>query len=243
MLDIIGSIVLTAYCAIAVGLVVGFAQVASDLKFKLLMGVAAWIGLVVAVYASGGLPPGFLGPIPANLLPFGIVLAALFGTWLLSPAARRALESVPLAALVATHAGRLAGVFFLLLYLVGRLSAPFGPVAAFGDMATGALAVLLAGIMVSGTRVRNWWVTSWNAFGALDLLVAVALAVLSAPGTPFRLFHDPAGTKVLATLPWIFAPAILVPMDLFLHFLIARRLRSSGASVGLVRAQPSFSRV
>jgi hypothetical protein len=31
------------------------------------------------------------------------------------------------------------------------------------------------------------WIRIWNALGALDLIVAVSLGLLSAPGTPFRL--------------------------------------------------------
>jgi hypothetical protein len=48
----------------------------------------------------------------------------------------------------------------------------------------------------------------------------------SAPGTPFRVFTEGPGTQVLATLPWIFVPAVLVPIDLLVHFAIAAKLKS-----------------
>jgi uncharacterized membrane protein len=66
----------------------------------------------------------------------------------------------------------------------------------------------------------------WNAFGALDLVVAVSLGVLSAPGTPFRVFTDEPGTTAMARLPWVMIPALLVPIFLLVHLTIATKLRS-----------------
>ena len=56
--------------------------------------------------------------------------------------------------------------------------------------------------------------------------MAVTLAALSAPGTPFRVFTEGPGTQVMATLPWAFVPAMLVPIDFLVHFAIAAKLRS-----------------
>lgn len=241
MLDIVGFIVLTVYYTVAVGLVVALANVAPGYKLKIILAASAWLFLVAAVYASGGLKAGLLGPIPVNFVPFTILLGGLFGTWLVLPEIRRAMDSVPLQALIAVHSGRLAGIFFLLLYADSRLSAPFGPVAGVGDMVTGAIALLLSSMIMVGMPVRRWWIATWNAFGAFDLLAAIAIAALSAPGTPFRFFYDGSGTRVLATLPWIFAPALLVPLDLFFHFLIAKRLRSVSGEVRSAHPQRSFS--
>jgi ubiquinone/menaquinone biosynthesis C-methylase UbiE len=41
--------------------------------------------------------------------------------------------------------------------------------------------------------VHRTWLGLWNAFGALDLMLAVLLGVLSAPGAPFRVFIEGAG--------------------------------------------------
>jgi hypothetical protein len=76
------------------------------------------------------------------------------------------------------HAGRLGGVFFLLLYADGRLSAPFAPAAGSGDIIVGALALFLAVLLALRFDVHRSWLSLWNAFGLLDLVVAVSLGLL-----------------------------------------------------------------
>jgi hypothetical protein len=227
MLDIMGAIFATALYATVVGVLIGLSPVRAVTRLAAFAAAAAWLGIVVAVAALGGLAPGVLGPIPANLLPFALLLAHLFGGWFLVPQFRSALLSVPLPALVAVHAGRLGGLFFLLLYADGRLSAPFAPAAGVGDMVTGALAIPLAAMLMLGFEMRRTWLGIWNAFGALDLVVAVSLGLLSAPGTPFRVFTEGPGTQAMTTVPWVFVPAMLVPIFFLVHFAIATRLRTA----------------
>jgi hypothetical protein len=227
MLDIIAAIFATAYCAAQTGLLIGSAPLRGATKIGAFAAAAAWLAAVVAVYGLRVLSPGALGPVPVNLVPFTLLLAILFGAWVLIPKARSALLSVPLPALVAVHAGRIAGVFFLLLYFDGRLSAPFAPVAAIGDMITGAIALLLVPLLALGIKIPRLWLGAWNTFGMLDLLTAVSLAALSVPGTSFRVFSEGPGTLVMGTLPWIFVPAMLVPVDLLVHVVIMAKLRSA----------------
>jgi hypothetical protein len=98
-------------------------------------------------------------------------------------------------------------------------------------MITGALAIPFAARLARGIAVRQAWLGLWNMFGAMDLVMAVALGVLSAPGTPFRVFTAGPGTLAMTTLPWVFVPAMLVPIFLLVHFAIASRLRTA-AQVG-----------
>ncbi|MGE0853179.1 MAG: hypothetical protein AB7O44_26825 [Hyphomicrobiaceae bacterium] len=42
--------------------------------------------------------------------------------------------------------------------------------------------------------------------------MAVSLGLLSAPGTPFRVFTDEPGMQAMTMLPWIFVPLLLVPI-------------------------------
>ncbi len=226
MLDIVAAIYATAYFAVQIGLLIGLSPVQGVTKLGAFAAAAAWLAIIVTVYALGGLRPGILGPVPVNLLPFTLLLALLFGSWFLVPQVRNALLSVPLPALVAVHAGRVGGLFFLILYFDGRLSAPFAPAAAVGDMITGAVALVLVPALALGFELRSLWLKVWNAFGALDLVVAVTLAVLSAPGTPFRVFTEGPGTQIMGMLPWIFVPAMLVPIDFLVHFTIAAKLKS-----------------
>ena len=227
MLDIIGAIFGTAYFATQIGILIGLSAARPADKLAAFAAAAAWLAIIVAVVATGVLAPGILGPVPPGLLPFALCLALLFGGWQFMPQFRAALLAVPLPALVAVHAGRVGGLFFLLLYYDGRLSAPFAPFAAVGDMITGLFALVLAPMLLLGLRVGRGWLGIWNAFGALDLVVAVSLGLLSAGGTPFRVFTDPPGMQAMTTLPWIFVPSIFVPIDLLAHLLIAVRLRAA----------------
>ena len=103
-------------------------------------------------------------------------------------------------------------------------------------MITGAFALLLAALLALGVEVRRIWLVLWNAFGAVDLFLAIALGALSAPGTPFRLFHDGPGTEVMATLPWILVPTMIVPILLLTHVAIAAKLRASSRTTQAIAA-------
>ncbi|MEH2560672.1 hypothetical protein [Bradyrhizobium sp. AZCC 2289] len=116
--------------------------------------------------------------------------------------------------------------------LDGRLSAPFAPVAAIGEIITGAIALLFLALFGRGIKIPKRWLGVWNAFGLLDLLTALTLAVLSVPGTAFRVFTEGPGTLVMGTLPWIFVPAMLVPVDLLVHVVIMVKLKSAKHAIG-----------
>ena len=90
----------------------------------------------------------------------------------------------------------------------------------------GALAIPLAAMAAAGAGAPPAWLVVWNALGALDLIVAVSLGVLSAPGTPFRVFTAEPGTVAMTAVPWIIVPALLVPLYLLIHLTIAAKLRS-----------------
>lgn len=224
MLDLVGAIFGTAYFATQVGMLVGLAALRPGAKLAAFAAAAAWLAVIVGLSASGALLLLTLGAMPPGLLPFVSLLGFFFGCWYFVPQFRLALLSVPLPALIAIHIGRIGGLFFLLLYFDGRLSAPFAPVAAIGDMITGAVALVLAAMCLRGIPVGRGWLGMWNAFGALDLVVAVSLGLLTAPGTPFRVFTDEPGMQAMTMLPWIFVPSLLVPIDLSAHFVIAVRL-------------------
>ncbi len=233
MLDIIAGIYVGALCATVVGVLVGLSPLSTAAKLALCSAAGAWLAIIVAVAAFGWLTPGTFRPIPATLLPFTLLLALLFGSWFLVQAFRSAVLSLPLPALVGVHAGRLGGILFLLFHADGRLSAPFAPAAAVGDMATGAVAIALAAMLALGLSVGRTWLAVWNALGALDLAAAVSLGTLSMPGTPFRIFTEEPGTLLMTTVPGIVVPGMLVPIFLFAHFAIAARLRTT-AEIGRV---------
>ena len=59
--------------------------------------------------------------------------------------------------------------------------------------------------------------------GAADLVLAIALGVTSADGSPLQLFAAP-GSGAMQDLPWSFVPTVLVPLWLILHAIVAVRL-------------------
>lgn len=226
MFDMIGAMVGAAVYAALVGVLVGLSRGSGSAKLATSAAAAVWGAIIVAVAALGGFAPGATGPFPAPVFAFGGFLALLFAGWFFLPRFRSALLSVPLPALVGLNAARLGGVFFLILGANGRLSAPFAPVAGLGDMLVAALAIPLAAMAAARAGQPPAWVGAWNALGALDLVVAVSLGALSAPGTPFRVFTEEPGTLAMTQLPWVMVPTMLVPLYLLIHLTIAAKVRS-----------------
>jgi hypothetical protein len=227
MLDVIAGITFGAIVAADVTILVGLMAIPLKSKVAAVAIAAAWVGAIVAVAAMGGFRPGLLGPIPTPVLPFTMSAVSSLVAWLAWPAFRDALLSIPLASLVGINGFRIGGVLFLLLFAAGRLSAPFAPSAGWGDIITGIAAIPIAAIAASRRKVSRRLLAAWNAFGTLDLVLAVILAFLSAPGTPYRVFNEGRGTVVMAELPWILTATFLVPLYFLTHFTIAARLRLS----------------
>jgi hypothetical protein len=227
MVDIIGAIGGTAAYALLVGILVGLSRLSGSAKFAALA-TAAVLGIIVVVVAAlGGFAQGALGPVPVPPLAFVCFLVLLFVAWFALPKFRNAILSVPLPALIGVNAARLGGVFFLILSNAGRLSKPFGPAAGWGDIIVGGLAIPLAVMAADGAIKHRAWLTIWNWLGALDLINAITLGLLSAPGTPLRIFTEGPGTAAMVTLPWVMVPAMLVPLYFFIHFTVAVKLRQS----------------
>src|SRR5438093_2398532 len=212
MIDMIGTIAGTAIYAVLVGVLVGLSPLRAPTKLAACAAAAVWGGIIVTIAALGGFAPGAAGPVPAPVFAFAAFLGLLFGGWFLLPRFRSALLSAPLPALIGLNTARLGGVFFLILAADGRLSAPFAPIAGAGDMIVAALAIPLAVMAAGGADEHPAWLGIWNGLGALDLIVAVWLGLLSAPGTPFRVFTAGPGTVAMTAVPWIMLPALLVPL-------------------------------
>jgi hypothetical protein len=149
----------------AVGLTAGAAVLVATLSFMLSGTVqgrlraavllAAWFAVVVLLGAADALgqdhgtgPPG-LGT--AVILPVAALCLIMFRT----EQTRHTMSAVPLAVLIAVHGVRVLGVIFLLLYAEQRLPAPFAPVAGWGDVLIGIVAVPLAWTV--GRRADRHW--------------------------------------------------------------------------------------
>jgi hypothetical protein len=228
MLDILSTAELTVSASIAVGfLSLAMAQTAGG-RATVLVALSAWFVLVLAIGATGALGPAG-GGAPALGLTVVLPIAALVGAYFALPSIRDVMTRTSLPALIAVHAIRLLGYTFIGLYAEGRLPAPFAPSAGWGDMFIGATALPLAwAVMRFGARVRPL-VLLWNALGVADLVVALTLGPLSAPG-PLQVFVGPPDSSPMTTLPWLIIPGFLVPILFFIHVVIFYRLARTEAS-------------
>jgi hypothetical protein len=222
MFDILSTVELTVSSAIAVVfLSLAMARTAGG-RVAVLIALGAWFVLILAMGAIGALSP-LGGGAPALGLAVVLPVAALASAYFALPSVRNAMTTTPLPALIALHAIRLLGFMFLVLYADGRLPAPFAPSAGWGDVFIGATALPLAWAATRfGARARPL-VFLWNAIGVADLVAAVTLGSLSAPG-PLQVFVGPPDSSPMTSLPWLIIPGFLVPILFFIHIVIFTRL-------------------
>ncbi len=235
MLDFYGTVAVTAAMVLVINAVVSSLQVSRAQRLSAALAVGVWIGLAAAC-ASAGL---FAAPAPFPLIGLFVAfpLVAVAALARLSPAWRAALLGLPTPLLVGLNATRVVGLFFLLLAAAGRMSGPFPVSAGWGDIITGVLAPVALWLVLRPTPGSQRLVGAWNAFGALDLVVAIALGVTSAQNSPIQLFDSPGSTAV-AMLPWSFIPTVLVPVYLIMHAVLFVQLRQAAHGNGRNRLIP-----
>jgi hypothetical protein len=231
MLEILSTAELTVSASIAVGFLSFTMAQTVDGRVGVLIALGAWFVLVLALGATGALSIAG-GGAPALGLTVVLPIAALVLASRALPSVRKAMDVTPLPALIALHTVRVLGFSFIILFVEGRLPAPFAPSAGWGDVFIGATALPLTwAVMRFGDRVRPL-VLLWNALGVADLVAALTLGALSAPG-PLQVFVGPLDSSPMTTLPWLIIPGFLVPILLFIHVVIFTRL--------LAKNQPSKS--
>jgi hypothetical protein len=182
--------------------------------------IAIATGIVLAVWAiattalaSRGFfrPPAgaTVPPVGANLI---VVLLALAIGLRASVSLRRLLRNQ--ANLIRLHIWRLEGLVFLVLMVQGRVPALWAVPAGVGDLLVGATAPWIArGLERPGGRRRA---IAWTVFGMADLVVAVALGVMTNPG-PTQVFYTIPNAELLTQYPLALVPAFLVPLAFTLH--------------------------
>src|SRR5436190_13599343 len=123
-----------------------------------------WGGFVVVLALTGAFHHVVPGVAQAAALGSSIALSVGFARidWM-----RAAIAAVPVRALIAAHAVRFIGAYFLWLQLQGRLPAEFAQRAGWGDIAAaiGACALLL---FPAGAAFRRAAI-AWSVFGIADL--------------------------------------------------------------------------
>jgi hypothetical protein len=223
MFDLRSTAELTAASAIVVFFLSTILSTAIRQRLLIAAALAGWFGLVLAAGATGA----FSGPIGTAGIGLAVVIpVAVLSLLVLGNArGRDRVAGTPLSALVGVQSLRVLGIAFVVLYAAGRLPAPFAPVAGWGDVLVGLLAMLLLFRLTRRqTTIPRGLLLLWNVLGLADLVTAVFLGATSSPG-PIQLFHAPRNSGTMSTLPWILIPCFLVPAFIFLHICTLYRMR------------------
>jgi hypothetical protein len=228
MLDLIGTTVLIAAIAVNLNATIVTMPLSSAQKLTGVALAGLWIGLAIAlgstgIYASTAAPPAI--GVMAGLPVVAAGVAAL-----VSRRAREVLLALPITLLVGLNAMRFFGGFFLLLALQGRLSGPFPQSAGWGDVIVGLTAIPLTLAIARNPEGHRGALLAWNAFGMLDLIAAVTLGIMSAPGSPLQVFGGTIGSAAVTMLPWSNIPTLLVPFYLITHGIIFAKLARADRS-------------
>lgn len=176
--------------------------------------LGAWFLTALAFGALGGLrmaPPPF-----PQLMLFGLLGALVIAYASISPF-RVWLDGLPLDALVAVHLSRFVGFYFLHLHARNELPYAFAVPGGWGDIGVALLASLLLVLGRLGRPAPPWAYAAWNLIGLADILFVVATARRLA-------LVDPASMEALLRPPLSLLPTFLVPILIFSHVVLLRRL-------------------
>jgi hypothetical protein len=165
------------------------------IRLTILLVLAAWFALVVALGARGA----FLGrpgaPPIGMAIGFTAPLLAFFAWLRLSPAFRDFILSLDPLLMAGMQAWRFAGLGFLFLYAHKVLPGLFALPAGLGDMAVGFAAPwMVLGLARHQNFAESAAFTRWNWLGILDLVVALGLGASMAAAAPGTLGTAPMAT-------------------------------------------------
>ena len=179
--------------------------------------LAAWLAVTAAAAGTGlyGTDP-WLGIGVAVPLVLGLLSLRL-------PAVTAALsDASAAAALAAVQVLRVVGGVFLALLALDRLPPGFALPAGIGDVLVGLLAPFVAYALWRQPSRRALGI-AFNALGLLDLVVAIPLGLLHAPGRLQLIVTEPT-TEIMGLLPMALIPTFVVPLAIVLHIASLRLL-------------------
>ncbi len=219
---------LAIHAVILGGLWLGLARTAFEYRHRL----AIWLALVVPftawliaiwILAAGG---AFIPRPGVPSIPLAIIVPVIVGLAVLRRSKRVAtlLDVTPPAWLVALQVYRVFGAIFLVGWARGSLSSVFALPAGIGDMLVGLLALPVAYYLYTGARYGRRLALAWNILGLVDLAIATAIGILSAPG-PLQLLPPDVPNTQLGTFPSVMIPTFVVPGSILFHALSIWQLR------------------
>jgi hypothetical protein len=200
--------------------------------------LVGWLLVAVALALNGVYRAG---PDDTPTIQYGILLPILIGVAVArrSRSVARVIGAVPRPWLIGVQVFRVLGFVFLLLYAAGRLPGLFAWPAGVGDVITGGLAPAVA-LAYSRDPTRRTAVILWNAFGLLDLFVAVSTGFLTSPSrlSPFA-FTPP--NELITAYPLVLIPTFLVPLAVLLHITSLARLAPKTRRVPVPAERPQVA--
>lgn len=202
--------------------------------------VALGVGALLAAWLAAAVTTGgadvFLGRagdvVPA--IAGGLLIPIVAGLLITRiPAVRDALAAPRvLVLLTLVNIWRVAGIIFIALYLQNLLPAHFALPAGIGDVLIGLAAPFVAYALWKRPARRRPAIVL-HALGLLDLVVAVTMGVLSAPGA-LQVFTGEPNTLPLTVLPEVLVPTFLVPLAVIVH-IAALRILARQPALGATR--------
>jgi hypothetical protein len=194
----------------------------------LMMAIAAIVWFVLTgVLAGVGFFSNFAAVPPRLILALAtpaVALAVIFR----GNSLRETLAATPVAALIYLQVFRVVVELLLFrAYKMGNLPVQMTFDGRNFDIVAG-LTAPIAGWLYQRTRSRMV-ATLWNVAGLALLGNIVVVAILSMPGR-LRYFTEGPANTLLTHFPFIYLPAVLVPIAYTAHLLSLRQLWSRGSS-------------
>lgn len=174
--------------------------------------LTAWAMITALLAARGTYLQRDTGDAPPVALQLVTALTALALLLAISPSLRGLLTNQK--NLLRLNLWRLEGAVFLALMLTGQMPAVWALPAGIGDIIVGWAAFPVASRLERPGGARR--AIGFNLFGLADLVVAVALGIMTSPG-PAQVFHTVPTSELVTHFPLALVPAFLVPLAFMLH--------------------------
>ena len=183
--------------------------------------LGAWLALTFAL-AKGGVFQHFESLPPRVMVAAMTALVASLA-WTRTASGRRFVEALPLAAIAAMQVFRVpVEVALHALYERGALPVQMTWSGRNVDVFVGVTAPLVAWAFHRSLIGRRAF-AAWHLASLAALVNIVATSAMSFPG-PLRRFHEGVSAELVATAPFIWLPAVLVPFAAVSHVVSLRAL-------------------
>ena len=199
--------------------------------------LGGWLA-VTGVLADQGVYVTGHGRVPWLPVAFAGALAAMLAATQIPLVARALSAPGTLSRLELPHMARVVGAAFLIMMALGHLPALFAVPAGLGDIMSAVAAPFVYRRLKRGPTRRG--VLLFNAFGMLDLVTALTLAIV----TGLHVVTVTPSTQAITQLPLALIPTGVVPLLFALHITSVRRVLTDGrardSAPGTVAGSLSF---